>query len=104
MRNYIFVSLITAMALVFVMPTETRANNSVEIIEQERQNIVISTNLSTLRVSGASGMTLEIYNVAGVKLMNIKVDGDDKRYELNLPKGCYIAKVGNKAKKISVNK
>ena len=32
MRNYIFVSLLTAMALVFVMPSETRANNSVEII------------------------------------------------------------------------
>ena len=102
MRNYIFVSLLTAMALVFVMPSETRANNSVEIIEQERQNIVISTNLSTLRVSGASGMALEIYNVAGVKLMNIKVDGDDKRYELNLPKGCYIVKISKVVRKIYI--
>ena len=95
MRNYIFVSLLTAMALVFVMPSETRANNSVEIIEQERQNIVISTNLSTLRVSGASGMTLEIYNVAGVTIKTFRIEGNDKRVNLPLADGIYIVKVGN---------
>ena len=47
-------------------------------------------------------MTLEIYNVAGVKLMNIKVDGGDKRYELNLPKGCYIVKISKVVRKIYI--
>lgn len=34
--------------------------------------------------------------------MSIKIDGQDKRYTLNLPKGCYIIKVGNVVRKISI--
>lgn len=34
--------------------------------------------------------------------MSIKVEGADKYYELNLPKGCYIVKVGKVVRKISI--
>ena len=40
--------------------------------------------------------------MAGVKVMSIKVEGQDKKYELNLPKGCYIVKVGKTVRKISI--
>ena len=43
-----------------------------------------------------------IYNVAGVRVMSFKVEGPDKRYELNLQKGCYIVKVGKVVRKISI--
>ena len=45
---------------------------------------------------------LYIYNVAGVRVMSFKVEGPDKRYELNLQKGCYIVKVGKVVRKISI--
>lgn len=45
---------------------------------------------------------LYIYNVAGVKIMSIKIDSSDRYYDLNLPKGCYIVKVGKVVRKISV--
>ena len=45
---------------------------------------------------------LYIYNVAGVKIVSIKVDGSDRYYDLNLSKGCYIVKVGKVVRKISV--
>jgi len=30
------------------------------------------------------------------------VEGQDKRFDLNLPKGCYIVKVGKVVRKISI--
>lgn len=78
------------------------SSNSIEIVDNDFQNISISVNESTLRVVGASGQVLYIYNVAGVRVMSIKVEGADKRYELNLPKGCYIIKVGKTVRKISI--
>ena len=40
--------------------------------------------------------------MAGVRVMSVKVEGADKRIELNLPKGCYIVKVGKLVRKISI--
>ena len=57
---------------------------------------------SVLRVTGAAGLALYVYNVTGVRVMSLKVDGTDKTYNLNLPKGCYIVKVGDVVRKISV--
>lgn len=57
---------------------------------------------SNLRVTNASGQNLYIYSITGVRVMGIKVDGDDKIFKLNLQRGCYIVKVGNVVRKISV--
>ena len=95
-------TLIFAVALTAVNPITADANTAIEIIENDYQNISISVKGSTLHVVGANGMVLHIYNVAGVRVMTIKEDGSDRRYELNFPKGCYIVKVGNTARKISV--
>jgi len=83
-------------------PVEASANNAIEIIENDFQDISISVSESTLRIGGATGQVLNIYNLAGVRVMSVKIDSDDKRYELNLPKGCYIVKVGKVVRKISI--
>lgn len=57
---------------------------------------------NVLHVVGAENEQLAIYNVTGVRVMSVKVDGDDKHYTLNLPKGCYIVKVGNVVRKVSI--
>ena len=89
-------------ALILCVPTISRAITAVEIIDNDLQTIMISVTESTLHVAGANGQMLQIYNVAGICVMNIKVEGADKRYELNLPKGCYIVKVGKVTRKISI--
>ena len=89
-------------ALIFCIPVVSRAVTAVEIIENDLQTITISVTESTLHVAGANGQMLQIYNVAGICVMNVKVEGADKRYELNLPKGCYIVKVGKVTRKISI--
>lgn len=65
-------------------------------------DISIYVQGTTLHVSGAAGQNLYIYNITGVRVLSIRVDGSDKAYNLNLPKGCYIVKVGNVVRKISI--
>lgn len=84
------------------MPAKASANASIEIIEQNFQDIDISIHGDVLHVTGAAGKDLYIYNVTGVRVKSIRVDSNDKRYELNLPKGCYIVKVGKVVRKISI--
>ena len=91
-----------AMALLFGMPATSSAKTAIEIIETEFQNVTISVQESVLRITGASGQTVQIYNVAGVMVKSFKVDGNDRRFELNLNKGCYIVKVGKIVRKISI--
>ncbi|MCD8210981.1 MAG: T9SS type A sorting domain-containing protein, partial [Prevotella sp.] len=64
--------------------------------------IYVTVNSSKLHVTGASGQTLYIYNVAGVCVMSMKIDGADREYDLSLTKGCYIVKVGKTVRKIFI--
>lgn len=80
-----------------------RASESgIQLVDIEATEINIYLQGSTLHVVGAAGQDLYIYNITGVRVMSIKVDGADKAYSLNLPKGCYIVKVGNVVRKISI--
>ena len=89
-------------ALLIGIPQVAKAETSIEIIDADFQPISISINENILHVVGANGQVLHIYNVAGVRVMSVKVEGQDKRIELNLPKGCYIVKVDKMVRKISI--
>jgi len=99
--KYIY-SLLFALCLTVTAVAAPVAMCSVEIIEQEQQPVVTITNESTLHVANANGMMVYIYNVAGVRVQSIKVDGMDRSFDLNLPKGCYIIKVGKTVRKVSI--
>lgn len=69
-------------------------------VETELQAVSILVNESTIHIKNAEKQVLEIYNLAGVKVNTIKIDSADKTIELNnLPKGCYILKVGKTVRK-----
>lgn len=96
------------------MPYVGRAASAIEIIETDNDGQRASiaslkiTNESggqtvKLRVTNAAGQTLCVYDVSGAPIKRFKVDGADKSYELNLRKGCYIVKVGNIVRKVSVS-
>ena len=95
-------TIIFSMALMLGMPQEAVAGTSIEIIDNDFQSIAVSVNESVLHITGANGQVMQIYNVAGVRVMSVKIDGQDKRIELNLPKGCYMVKVGKFVRKISI--
>ena len=83
-------------------PVVAGAAPSIEISEIDMNTVEVSFDGTDLYVNNANGMMLCIYNVAGVRVMQTRIEGPAKRVSLNLPKGCYIVKVGNVARKISV--
>ena len=95
-------SIAFAAALFMTCPLPVQAGQSMEIIENDVQSVSISVSGTVLHVSGANGQVLKVYNVTGVCLMSGRVDSQDKRYELNVPKCCYIVKVGKTVRKISI--
>lgn len=101
MTNKILTFLMVAFMWVAV-PVTSSAENVIEIIDTETQNIAISVTETALHITGANGQVMHVYNVAGVRVMSVKVEGQDKRIDLNLPKGCYIVKVGKVVRKISI--
>lgn len=99
MIKYIL-SLFILAVLSFTPSVEATASNmmEVELIDNDFAKVVITVNGSTLRVTGAEGMTLCIYNIAGGQpVVKSKIDSQDKSFDLNLSKGVYIVQVGNKA-------
>lgn len=73
-----------------------------EGIENELNGINITLNGAQLHVTNAANMTLEIYNLTGVRVMSMRIDSEDKTLNLNLQKGCYMLKVGKVVRKISI--
>lgn len=72
-------------------------------IETELQAVSIAINESSIQIKNADKMVLEIYNLTGVKVKTTRIDSTDKTIELSdLPKGCYILKVGKIARKFYV--
>lgn len=70
-------------------------------VEQELKEVSITVNASTLRVKNADKEVVEIFNMAGMKVASYRVDSPDKTFELDqLPKGCYIVRVGKVARKV----
>lgn len=102
-KNLLTIAL--AATMMISVPVASIAAPMIEIVDYmdiDQFGVTISVNQNVLHVSGAAGQTLQVYNVAGVCVMNVKIDGDEKHYDLNLQKGCYIVKVGKVVRKISV--
>ena len=72
-------------------------------IEQSDTQVTITVSQSVAVVSGAQGETLEVVSLTGKKLMTVKIDSPVQRVELNVPKGCYILKVGKVVRKVSIH-
>lgn len=60
-------------------------------------------NQRTLYVTGANDQTLEVVSLTGKPVASVKIESPAQRIELNnLPKGCYVVKVGKVVRKISI--
>ena len=87
------------------IPLQMSAAPNIEIIDNDFQQISITVSTGgVLHVSGDNGLVLQVYNVLGVRVASIRVEGNDKRIDLPLKSGCYIVKVGDVVRKISVNR
>lgn len=84
------------------LPITVSADNDITEPGTELSAVSVEQTGNKVTVSHAEGNTLEIFSLTGAKLSTIKIDSDVKTIDLNLKKGCYILKVGNVVRKISV--
>lgn len=69
--------------------------------EQQSTAILLSVAGNRVRVQHATpGTMLEVYNILGVKVSNVRIESVDETIYLDLPKGFYILKIGQVARKI----
>ena len=76
---------------------------SVEKVEQGlSEEVTITVNGQTVTIGGAQGETLEVISLTGRRVLAVKIESPSQRVELNVPKGCYILKVGKVVRKVSL--
>lgn len=98
-------SIITLAAMLLGTPAAMHAStNAVEMIDLDVQDITLTYTGGVMHITGANGMVVKIYNLAGIAMKTFKVDGQDKRINLPLADGVYIIRVGASfTRKITVN-
>ena len=63
---------------------------------------VINFEGNIVSVNGGVGQVLEIISLTGRPVASYKIDSPSQRFDLNLPKGCYILKVGKTVRKVTI--
>lgn len=102
-RRLLVISL--SMFITWLTPTDVSASPSylAGVMEMAVDNEpTISYSDGVLTVTGAEGQTLEIISLTGKKVMAMEIESPAQKIELNIPKGCYIVKVGKVVRKVSI--
>ena len=86
------------------MPVAMDASNAepAPLEQAQEEDITISVSGQTVLVNGAQGKTLEVISLTGRQVLSVKIDSPAQRIELNVPKGCYILKIGKVARKVAI--
>ena len=96
MKRIILLALPLALAL---SPIHTMAQAEHESIETTTSGVTITVNGNVVHVSGASGEVMKVFNLTGTEVATIRIEGAEKTVTLNIPKGCYLLKVGKLVRK-----
>ncbi len=99
MKKIILVALPLALAL---SPISMVAQSDHESVEMTTSGITLTVNGNVVRVSGAQGEVMKVFNLTGAEVSTMRIDGTEKTVTLNLPKGCYLLKVGKLVRKIYI--
>lgn len=101
-KRLLILSLAASMMLsvpVFVKAAEAEMLQTEQTLDDD---ITISVNGQWVTVTGAQGLTLEVVSLTGRQIKTIKIETPAQRIELNIPKGCYILKIGKVVRKVAV--
>lgn len=102
MRKLLHISAILALLLVSPVSASAALNYEAGVLEYRDLEPSVIYAQGILYVNGGEGKTLEVISLTGRKVMEEQIDSPAQKFELNIPKGCYIVKVGNVVRKISV--
>jgi hypothetical protein len=73
------------------------------ILEFQDEKITISVSQGSIYISGGEGLTIEVISLTGNKVFEDAITSPSQKFELNIPKGCYIVKVGKIVRKVSIH-
>ena len=93
-----------AVSMMLSVPVLVKAAEA-EMLQTEQtldDDITISVNGQWVTITGAQGLTLEVVSLTGRQIKTIKIESPAQRIELNIPKGCYILKIGKVVRKGAV--
>ena len=101
-KRLLIITLTTALVLAAPMRgyAEETAGPATEQIDDRAVNVIVSGSI--LSVTGAAGETLEVVSLTGKHVMTVKIESPAQRIELNVPKGCYILKIGKVVRKVAI--
>jgi len=99
MKKIFIIALTLAMACA---PVSMLAQSDRDGIEVSMSGITLSISDGNVHIVGANGEVMEVFNLTGTKVASIRIDSAEKTFALNLPKGCYLIKIGKIVRKISV--
>ena len=93
-------------ACLFMLPLTAQAvpveSLGIEQID-EKNDVQINVNRSVVHITGAEGQVMEVISLTGRHVMSVRIESPAQRIELtNIPKGCYIIKVGKVVRKILI--
>ncbi len=92
------------MAMMLAAPVAVHAADA-EMAPTEQgmdEEITITVSGQCVLINGAQGQTLEVVSLTGRKVTTLRIDSPAQRVELNVPKGCYILKIGKVVRKVAI--
>lgn len=66
------------------------------------EEVTIKAEGRRITINGAEDETLEVFNIAGVKVATYSIDAPNKTINLTVPRGVYILRVGKVARKVNI--
>jgi hypothetical protein len=95
---------LTILTLCFSVPATACAASNYEfgLMGIPEKEVTITYSQGVLYVNGGEGKVLEVVSLTGRRLLEQQIDSPAQKIELNIPKGCYIVKVGSVVRKIAV--
>ena len=100
-KNLLIISMMAFLAVPAVATTTMVMERGVaEMIDEP---ITLSVDGNAVTVCGAQGQKLIVVSLTGRQVAEYQIDSPAQRIELNLTKGCYVLKVGNVVRKVSIH-
>ena len=100
-KNLLIISMMAFLAVPAVATTTMVMERGVaEMIDEP---IALSVDGNAVTISGAQGQKLIVVSLTGRQVAEYQIDSPAQRIELNLTKGCYVLKVGNVVRKVSIH-
>ena len=97
--------LTTILTLSFCAPATVCAASVYEsgLLSIPESDVTITYTQGVLYINGGEGKVLEVVSLTGRRMLELQIDSPAQKVELNVPKGCYIVKVGSVVRKIAVH-